>query len=259
MKRYVFLILVLCCIASVSFAQTAQDIVEKANLTAYYQGQDGVSDVRMTITDTRGRQRIREFRILRMTVQQGAEQKFYVYFQKPTDVARMTYMVWKNIDRDDDRWLYLPAMDLVRRIAASDRRSSFVGSHFVYEDVSGRGTQADIHELISDDQGVYKIKSVPKDDRGLEFSWYVVSIDQEHFMPVKIEYYNNDGKIIRIIEALEIQEIQGFPTVVKSRAIDMERGGETLQEFFNVRYDVGLTEEIFTERFLRRPPLQWIQ
>jgi hypothetical protein len=246
-------------IATFSSAQelTVQEIVQKANLVAYYEGNDGSADVKMTITDAQGRTRNREFRILRMDTTEGGEQKFYVYFRKPSDVSKMAYMVWKHLDRDDDRWLYLPALDLVRRIASSDKRSSFVGSHFVYEDVSGRGTEADNHELVETTADAYKIKNIPKDPKGVEFKYYLVWVRKDNFVPVKAEYYNDRDQVVRTIEALEVQDIQGHPTVTRSQAVDLERKGQTQMEFSNIKYDVGLTPEIFEERYLRQPPLQW--
>ena len=114
----------------------ANAIVEKANLASYYQGADGRAKVNMVITDSLGRKRIREFVTLRFDQEDGGEQKYYVYFDKPADVRKTVFMVWKHPGKDDDRWLYLPALDLVRRIAAGDKRSSFMGSHFLYEDIS---------------------------------------------------------------------------------------------------------------------------
>lgn len=243
------------------FAQelTVDDIVSRANLAAYYSGQDGRSDVTMTITDAQGRDRVREFRILRYDVNDGGEQKFYVYFRKPTDVAKMVYMVWKQIGKDDDRWLYLPALDLVRTIAAGDKRTSFVGSHFVYEDVSGRSIEEDNHELVDSNDATWKIKNTPKDSAGLEFAYYYVWIDKNTFLPMKAEYYNDQDKLVRGIEALEVSEIQGFPTVVRSEATDYERGGRTVMSFDDVAYDIGLEDDLFTERYLRRAPAQWIR
>jgi outer membrane lipoprotein-sorting protein len=238
---------------------TVDKIIEKANLTSYYAGNDGKSDVKMTITDSQGRKRTREFRILRLNVEKGGEQKFYVYFKKPADVAKMVFMVWKHLGSDDDRWLYLPALDLVRRIAASDKRSSFVGSHFVYEDVSGRGIDADIHELVDSSEDFYNIKNIPKETKGVEFAYYFVWIDKASFIPTKAEYYNGQDELIRIIEALDVSDIQGKPTVVKSIAKDLERGGETAMEFSNVKYDISLTEDIFAERYLRRAPVKWVK
>ncbi|MBV1886620.1 MAG: outer membrane lipoprotein-sorting protein, partial [Parvibaculaceae bacterium] len=126
---------------NVSFAAslTVDAIVDKANHIAYYQGDDGKAKVTMTITDNQGRERTRHFIILRKdgAADEGA-QKMYVYFRRPADVNKTTFLVWKQAGQADDRWLYLPALDLVKRIAASDERTSFVGSHFFYEDVSGR-------------------------------------------------------------------------------------------------------------------------
>jgi len=122
-----------------STSLSVDDIVSRANVVAYYEGKDGKAEVMMTITDRQGRERIRQFTILRMDLKDGGEQKYYAHFSSPTDVRNMVFMIWKHTDRDDDRWLYLPALDLVNRIAAGDKRTSFAGSHFLYEDISGLG------------------------------------------------------------------------------------------------------------------------
>lgn len=262
MKKLTFILIILFSFVgtrNVSAQISIEEIVQKANLTSYYAGNDGQADVKMTITDSQKRERIREFKILRLDQQDGGEQKFYVYFSKPLDVAKMVFMVWKKPDNDDDRWLYLPALDLVRRIAASDKRSSFVGSHFVYEDVSGRSIKADKHELVETTDTQHKIKNTPIDPTGVEFAYFNIYVDKNTFMPVKAEYFDDKDNLIKSIEALEIQEISGNPTVTKSIAKDLVRGGETLMQFSNVQYDVGLTEDIFTERYLRRAPIKWIK
>lgn len=236
-----------------------EEIVARASRAAFYAGSDGIADVRMTITDARGRQRQREMRILRKDVEEGGEQKFFVYFTSPADVARTVFMVWKHPGRDDDRWLYLPAMDLVRRISAADKRSQFVGSHFVYEDISGRALEADSHELVSEEGDTYLVRNVPLEKKGAEFAWYHVWIDKVTFMPVKAEYHDAAGTLLRRITAQERKDVQGHPTVIRSQAEDLRQGGSTLLEFRDVRYDVGLEDDIFEERYLRRPPVQWVK
>lgn len=235
-------------------APTAEEIVGKANLAAYYAGNDGSAQVTMTITDEQGRTRNRELTMLRRDVADGGAQTFYVYFRKPADVRKMVFMVHKQIGRDDDRWLYLPALDLVKRIAASDKRTSFVGSHFLYEDVSGRSPEDDRHELLDASGPVYQLKHTPKDPKTVEFSYYTTRIDKATFLPLKIEYFDRQGKKYRVVEALEVKTIGGHPTVVKSRVQDLAGGGETVSVFEDVRYDLGLNAEIFTERYLRTPP-----
>ncbi len=235
-------------------------IVNKANLVAYYQGDDGKAKVTMTITDKRGQTRNREFIILRKDDADGADQDYYVYFLRPADVRKMVFMVHKHVgmDKDDDRWLYLPGLDLVKRVAASDKRTSFVGSDFLYEDVSGRSLAEDTHELIETTDEYYIVKNVPKEPDNVEFSYYNVWIDRRNFVPMKMEFYDKNGKLYRVIESVKVETIQGFPTVVKSVVSDLNTGGKTEMEFSDVQYDIGLTD-IFTERYLRRPPREAIR
>ncbi len=238
----------------VAAEMSVDEIVSKANLASYYAGDDGKSVVNMTIKDSQGRERKREFVILRKDKQDGGEQFFYVYFKKPSDVRKMVFLVHKHIDKDDDRWLYLPALDLVKRIAASDKRTSFVGSNFLYEDISGRSLDEDKHELLETTDEFYVVKNTPVSKDNVEFSQYTVWIDKNNFLPRKAVYLDKNGKEYRQVEALEIQDIDGIPTVVKSRAVDMLNNGETLMEFSNIEYNIGLDEKIFSERSLRRPP-----
>lgn len=241
--------------ATIASAQelSVDQIIEKANDVAYYAGKDGRADVKMSITDDKGGTRVREFSILRLNVQ-GKDQRFYVYFKAPADVRKMAYLVWKNAGRDDDRWLWLPALNLVKRIAPGDKRTSFVGSDFLYEDVSGRGIHEDDHELVEATDSEYLIKSVPKEAQSVEFSYYYIWIDKATFLPLKAEYYDKNEKPYRRVEAKKVQTIQGYPTVIEAVASDLKAKSSTKNVFSDVKYDIGLKETIFTERFLRRPP-----
>lgn len=240
------------------WAITADEIVQKASHAAYYQANDGSANVRMVITDSLGRIREREMTILRKDDENDVRQKYYVYFDKPNDVRGMAYMVWKNPGGDDDRWLYLPAMDLIRRVASSDKRSSFVGSHFAYEEISGRGPEEDMHVLEEETDAYYKIKSTPKDAGSVEFSYFITWIDKVTNLPQKAELYDKNGKLYKTMEALEVSDVQGFPTITKMKASDLNANGNTVSEFSNIKYDIGLEDDIFTERFLRKPPRKHI-
>lgn len=235
-------------------------IVNKANFMAYYQGKDGKAKVSMTITSKQGQKRRREFIILRKDIKDGGDQNYFVYFLRPADVRKMVFMVHKHADvkKDDDRWLYLPSLDLVKRIAASDKRTSFVGSDFLYEDISGRSLEEDTHELIETTDELFVVKNVPKQPDTVEFNYYNVSIDKQTYMPMKMEYYDRQNKLYRIIESKKVEKIQEFPTVVKSVVSDLRTGSKTEMEFSDIKYDINL-EDIFTERYLRRPPREAVR
>lgn len=237
----------------------ANEIVSKANLAAYYAGADGRSEVRMIIRDNQGREQRRQFTVLRKNVKQGADQDFLVVFSRPSDVRGTVYLVKKHVDRDDDRWLYLPGLDLVKRVAAGDKRTSFVGAHYFYEDVSGRPPADDSHELIETTDAYYVLRHVPKDRSVVEFESYITWIDRQNFLPTKIEYTDAGDNVYRRIEVIEVESIAGHPTVVKSRVSDLDSGGHTDMQFRYVAYDIGMPDPVFTERSLRSPPREWLQ
>jgi hypothetical protein len=257
---------------------SAMDVVRHANRVAYYQGKDGRADVKMTITDDQGRTRNREMTILRWdqpdpnAAKAGAtaqdadkadeycgDQKFYVYFHRPADVNRMAFLVWKHLDKEDDRWLYLPGLDLVKRISSADKRTSFVGSNFFYEDVSGRHINDDTHELTKTTDTYYVLKSTPKDARSVEFGHYVSWIHKTTFVVVMQEYYDKDGQKYRAYKALGMKQIDGFWTVTKSEMADLRTKSNTVLEYDNVKYNVGFPEDVFTERYLRRAPQSYLK
>jgi outer membrane lipoprotein-sorting protein len=250
---------------------TVAQIVDRTNRVAYYQGADGRAKVLMTIADAQGRTRKREFTILRRDepakdAAAGADkdahcgdQKMYVYFRQPADVKGMTYLVWKHLDKDDDRWLYMPGLDLVKRVAASDKRTSFVGSHFFYEDVSGRNVADDTHELVETTDNYYVLKNTPKDPKTVEFTSFKMWIHRKTYLPVKIEFYGKNGGAYRLYEALKVETIQGYPTVTKARMKDLASKGETVVEYSDVKYDLGLPEDIFSERYLKNPPAKQLE
>ncbi len=246
-------------------AITVEDIVIKANHMALYQGADSKGHVHMTITDKNGITRVREFSILRKNIgTRDSDQMYYTLFKRPADVRNMAFMVHKHADltKDDDRWLYLPGLDLVKRIAASDKRTSFVGSDFLYEDISGRSPDDDLHELIETTQAYYVIKNIPKKPDSVEFVYYVAYIDTHNFMPMKIDFFKPCDRLYRQIEVVQLDEVTAecdgqsvvYPTVAVSIAKDLENGSTTKMVFSNVSYNQGVGLNIFSERYLRRPP-----
>ncbi len=233
-------------------------IIERANQAAYYAGEDGRSEARMRIVDGRGREQVRQFTLLRRNGEAG-KQQYLVVFSRPADVRGTVFLVHKNPGEDDHRWLYLPGLDLVRRIAPGDVRTSFVGSHVYYEDVSGRHLEDDSHELLEVTDEHYIIRSTPKRPGSVEFAAFNTWIDRETWLPMKSEYENADGRVYRRMEVLNVEEIDGFPTGTVMRMDDLDEGGHTVVEFRFAAYNLGIPEAVFTERSLRNPPRRWLQ
>ncbi len=251
---------------------TVDEIVAEANRVAYYQGADGSARVTMKIIDSGGGERVKEFTILRRDdpPPEGAtgeaedyagDQRFYVYFHLPADEHRKAFLVWKHIEGDDDRWLYLPALDLIKRIASTEKRTSFVGSHFFYEDVSGRSIKDDNHQLVETTENYYVLRGTPKDPESVEFAYYKMWIHRGSFVTVRVQYFNATDELYREYSAEKVETIQGFPTVTQAKMRDVARNAETIVTYRDVKYDVGLPAEIFSdaERYLRNAPRRYLR
>ena len=257
----------LCICQSYAATPSVEEIIRKTEHTAYYLGKDGSAHVKMIITDSQGRERKRRFTILRLDEQANeqdyagpaGDQKYYLHISYPSDLKNTVLLVWKHPASDDDRWLYLPALDLAKRIAASDKRTSFLGSDFLYEDISGRDVTADTHQLVETTNDYYVLSSVPREPGTVDFSEYTMWIHRQTFLPVKVEYLDKQGKKYRVYEALAVETIQGYPTVTRSRMQDLALKQESIMEFTRIKYDREIPEDIFTERYLRNPPRELLR
>ncbi|MFQ5842823.1 MAG: outer membrane lipoprotein-sorting protein [Thermodesulfobacteriota bacterium] len=282
MKKVVFGIAALIILLSgLAFSQDSQEtseksehlsavqIIENSQLAFYYQGNDMKVDVIMELIAKGGGKRTRVMTMLRRNETEGRNQKYFIYFYKPSDVRRMTFMVWKYPTEDDDRWIFVPAVDLIRRIAADDKRSSFVGSDFTYEDVSGRDVASDTHSLLRSeklaDRDCYVIESIPQESTEYikRLSW----IDKKTFLPLKEEYYDAQNELFRVFTADNIEDIkvgQGtaeniFPTITRRTMKNLKTGHHTEVVYKSVSYNLGLKDKDFSERHMRRPPRSWIR
>lgn len=257
-------LVLLAILVSWTMIATAQDltvaqIIDKANTAYRYLGDDVKSTAHMDIKDSDGNTIMeRDLIILRKNAG-GLKQKWYAYFEKPADIKRMVFMAIKNDGKDDDRWLYLPALDLVKRLSGSDKRSSFAGSQFAYEDVTGRSPNDDTHKLISSDGATYKIKSTPKDAGSVEFSYYEIWIDKVTFLPTKTILYDKSGDKYKQYEMLEWKEIQGYPTITKFSMTNLQNGESTVATMTDIAYNIGLPDSVFSEASLRRAPRKYLR
>lgn len=252
-----------------SDSANGDEIMQRSQLAYYFAGEDAQGMMKMELIDRKGNTRQRVLTMLRRNQEDAGEQKYFMYFHEPGDVRRLTFMIWKYPERDDDRWIYVPAVDLIRRIAAEDKYSSFVGSDFSYEDVSGRDLSEDTHNRLDDesldDRGVFVIESVPLTPAA--FTHRVSWIDKENFLPLKIEYYDAQEQLQRIFTASDIEDIAAgegddrrvYPTIMKRTMENLRTGHRTEVTVTSVSYDVGLSDDDFSERHMRRPPSAWIR
>ncbi|MFC1531314.1 outer membrane lipoprotein-sorting protein [Gemmatimonadota bacterium] len=239
----------------------AQEIADKTHVMLYAQGVDLRATVHMRIISDQGAEKERVFSIARVQKRDGdaRTQRYLLYFHEPRDLRRMSFLVWKSDAEEDQRWMYVPGMDLVRRIAARDARKSFAGSTLYYEDITGRDIGRDSFTLLPREGPDYLLKAVPRDPNSVEFSYYTILVDGATFLPKQIEYFEDEADPYRRFVVHSVLEVESYPTVVRAEMQDEKAGTRTVVTYSDIRYGLGFQVNRFHEGLLRMPPVEFIR
>jgi len=232
------------------------------NINARDEGVSLVRTLTMEMTDKRGKQRIRKTRGFRKYF--GDEKRTAIYYLSPKNVKDTAFMIYDYADTtiDDDQWLYLPAMRKVRRISASDRGDYFLGTDFTYEDIKQESkvsiadyTRKTIGEEMIDGHQTYIVESTPIDKvtaKELGYSKVKQWVDADIWIVRKAEFTSLRNKPLKTVYTREIKQVQGIWTARRLEAENHKTGHATKFIFSDVDYQTKISDDLFTERALRR-------
>ncbi len=230
---------------------SGRDIMVKVK-AAREPGKDQTSEIAMELVSKRGDVTRREMIVYHKKY--GDDGKTLLFFTSPADIEGTGLLVWSHTGSDDEEWLYLPDLGRVRRIGASSKGESFMGTDFSYEDMTDIDVDERTHERVGeeavDGRQCYVVSSVPKEpgNYGKVVSW----IDKENFLPVRVDFYDPELALLKQARFGDVRSVGGYPTAMRIEMKNVQTGHATRLEFESVRYDSGLDDDLFTERRLKR-------
>lgn len=257
MKRTILTSLVALAFAATAFAQTGKEIAQRVKDRP--DGDTRQTEMVMKLINKRGS--VRERKLISYSIDVGKDKKdrkLMMFFQYPGDVKGTGFLTWDydEIGKDDDKWLYLPAMKKTRRISGSSaKKDYFMGSDFTYDDMGSRNVDEDTHNLIGeetlDGQKCWKLESTPKDNRDI-YSKKIAWIRQDCLIPVKVEFYDKMNNLHRRLEMSNIEKVDGFWVAKKMQMTNVQTEHQTVLEFINPKYNVPLEEAKFNVTVLEK-------
>lgn len=216
----------------------------------------------MELIDSSGSVREREGRVYRRNT--DAQRQMLLFLDAPSNIAGTGFLTldYTEAERDDDQWLYLPALRRVRRISSSDRGEYFLGTDFTFEEIK-KAQKVEISdytftttgEAEIDGEDTYVVEGEPVSDeiaRDLGYSKVVWYVDPEIDMPRKTEFYDLAGNHLKTSTVEELSQIDGIWTVERVRAENHTTGHTTVLTFEDTEYGVELPERAFRQQTLRR-------
>jgi hypothetical protein len=220
-------------------------------------GENSTTLGRMILQERDGRPRSRDMATFTRDLDDGGTETL-IRFHSPADVENTGLLVHDHPDGERDQWLYLPALDRVRRIASDRQGGRFVGSDLFFEDLGDRLPELDEHSLMGDDtyEGapVTVLGSTPTEPRNSVYSKRVSWIHLETLIPLRIDFYQRGGdEPMKRWTVQRIERIDGYWTVMESTVEDLDSGHTTRLVVDDIVYDRELPAELFSTRGLSDP------
>ncbi len=241
--------------ASLALAISGEEVMQKVDAHPSPTSLQGTMVMRLV--SKQGKELTREIQV--WSRKTGGEEKMLIKFVAPADVKGTAFLTIKK-DGKEEMKLYLPALKRVRRIASSQKKGSFMGSDFSYDDISnlsGMKIEDYSHKLLrtekKDGQEFYVVESTPKPGVESSYSKQIVWVPADTFVPTRIEFYKN-GKLYKVLTNAEVKSFaEGkylIPTLLQME--NVQTGHKTVLEQKDLKIDVAIPDSVFSERFMKR-------
>lgn len=264
MKMAITTILALLLTYSATMAQkelTAKQIMDSANEASKLAGMEAIAT--LTIIDEKGRERVRQTAQVTKLYDNGDTEKKLIRFLSPPDIKGTGLLTFDYKVKDDDIWLFMPALRKTRRIVSSEKAKNFIGSEFSYADMAPPALDDFEYKLLGEQEidGMicWEIEMVPVDEDIADengFSKKISCIVKDNFSLKKAIYYDLDGELHKELTIKEIKELD--PENHKYRPINMimvnkQNDRKSILIMDEIQFNPDVKDEFFTTRYLERP------
>jgi outer membrane lipoprotein-sorting protein len=234
-------------------AETGREIMQ--NVIDNQKASSSAMDIQMVLEDKHGDTSKR--RIQTLVADESGQTKTITLFLEPASVKNTRFLTIQNESRDDDQWIYLPALRKVKRIAATEKNGSFMGSDFSYSDMSfSQGLVGDsTHTILKEEtlEGIecYVVESVPivagDSSYGKQISW----VDKNTWLTARVEFYATDKTTLeKVLTSKDFKQIQSHWIAGEVTMSTHATEHSTTLEIKQVKYDIQINPAYFTTGFL---------
>lgn len=247
-------IMAVCCFsAAMAQEQTlsGRDIAVKVNNRP--DGDTRRCEMKLTLTNKNGSKRERQLKSFSMDCgKDKKDSRTIMFFLYPGDVKGTGFLTWEydDMNKDDDKWLYLPAMKKTRRISGSSSKTDyFMGTDFTYDDMGDRNVDEDTHKLLRTEplngHQCWVLESTPN-TTGEIYTRKVSWVRTDCLIPERVEYYDKLGKLHRVLTVPEIKQIDGFWTICQMRMENVQTKHSTDLKISNIHYNEKMDASMFS-------------
>ncbi len=243
------------------FADDAQARGIMQKVKARDDGKSLIQDMQMILVDNKGHKRVRKMKS--MSKDYGKDEKRVMFFKSPADVKNTGFLTYDyaSASKDDDQWLYLPALKKVKRIPSSDKSSSFMGSDFSYHDMVKKNPKNYAFKMLKETKvrghAAWMIESKPKSSKIKKESGYSKTIDivrKDNYVVVRSIGFMKGGK--KKYHDVSRLHNQGGIWITDEMSMTTKKGKKmlhkTILKFSNTKLNKPIADSEFTTRRLEK-------
>jgi len=238
--------------SAVLFAQSSLDVAKKSfeKMSGY---QSSISETTMVLKNAQGATNRRKMLIRKL--EGGNGDRSLIVFLYPMDIKDTKLLSYEKIGKDDQQWLYLPALKRVKRISSRNKSGSFMASEFSYEDIASQNYRnyryrGDAKTVSKNGKSYLRVERVPKDAHS-GYSRQVVYIDPKSYLARYGEYYDRNKRLLKKVSFLKYRKIRGIDRIAKMEMKNVQNGKSTLLVWDSDKVKAGLNEADFSKRVLK--------
>jgi Outer membrane lipoprotein-sorting protein len=217
---------------------------------------DATWRAKMDVYDKKGTLRSKKF-VFRKIGGLGAS-KTLVRFVEPAEVRGVGLLSINEKGASDRQWMYTPAIQRVRRIAAQERRQRFIGTDFTNEDMAERVLDDYTYKLIGegelvDGRQTWKIEARPVSSDKSQYAYVYLWVPQDVPYTVLAEMYDKNGQRQRVLKASDLVKVSNIWVARRVEMSTPPDGTRTVLLVDDIKFNIGLKEDLFTQQALEKP------
>lgn len=214
---------------------------------------DQQSNLKMILRNKQGQESTRIIRTRTLEVI-GDGDKSLSIFDTPADVKGTAFLSHTHAQKPDDQWLFLPALNRVKRISSANKSGPYMGSEFAYEDISSQEVDKYTYKWLRDEnyegRDCFVMERYPL-DKNSGYTRQVTWMDKNIYQPLKVDYYDRKNSLLKTQTFSDYQlYLDKFWRPDSMEMINHQTGKSTLLLMDNFRFGNDFSNRNFNKKAL---------
>ncbi len=238
MNRKLLFIMIMITLPLFAYAITGEEIVRQADAAQIFETAESSGEFR--ITDRFGT------KVTTFNSWARGEDESLIEFTSRAERGQ------KILRTEDEIYLYYPDAEEIIRMQGSALRQGMLGSDISYEDMTGGKDRASQYAIdLTREETVLGrecwVLTLTAKTRTVPYPKEIVWIDMENYIVLKGEYYTKSGRLLKEMEVLEVDVMDGVDVAVETRISDkMKADSETIMILNELKTNVRIDDDMFS-------------